>query len=220
MTFLNGPCNSLCPALWHHVSNHKEYAVVDWDRRFSVKSMLYNNDVEWRLNDYCFNSKCLFNIDAMAENEDIPPRIMPYTSIPTSASPRKSKLQRFKTLWACLSAGSTMIGLTTNIGVLRCGKWNCGRTRGLGDDSPARRNDPFNLVRAQSFVGTAVLFVLQPKWEVNAFVGVVRKEVKGDMMDSPIEVLLRRSLKRPDRGLASSVVATEGQGVFEFAMPS
>ncbi|KAG2741542.1 hypothetical protein P692DRAFT_20880087 [Suillus brevipes Sb2] len=80
MTFLNGPCNSLCPALWHHVSNHKEYAVVDWDRRFSVKSMLYNNDVEWRLNDYCFNSKCLFNIDAMAENEDIPPRIMPYSA--------------------------------------------------------------------------------------------------------------------------------------------
>jgi hypothetical protein len=82
---------------------------------------------------------------------------------------------------------------------------------GLGDDSPARRNDvssiillfffvlilyilqPFNLVGAQSFVRTAVLFVLQPKWEVNAFVGVVRKEVKGDMMDSPIEVLLRRS---------------------------
>ncbi|KAG2124262.1 hypothetical protein BD769DRAFT_1669438 [Suillus cothurnatus] len=79
MTFLNGPCNSLCPALWHHVSNHEEYAVVIWDRHFSVKSMLYDNDVEWRLNDYCFNSKCLFNIDVMVENNDIPPSIMPHS---------------------------------------------------------------------------------------------------------------------------------------------
>ncbi|KAG1885106.1 hypothetical protein F4604DRAFT_1918772 [Suillus subluteus] len=79
MTFLNGPCNSPCPALWHHVSNHEEYAVVNWDRRFSVKSMLYDNDIEWRLNNYCFNSKCLFNIDVMVENDNIPPRIMPYS---------------------------------------------------------------------------------------------------------------------------------------------
>lgn len=79
MTFLNGPCNALCPALWHHVSNHQEYAVVDWDQRFSVKSMLYNNNVEWHLNDCCFNLKCLFNIDVMVENQDVPPKIMPYS---------------------------------------------------------------------------------------------------------------------------------------------
>ncbi|KAG1748250.1 uncharacterized protein EDB91DRAFT_1244967 [Suillus paluster] len=78
-SFLNGPCHHLCPALWRHLSNRKEYVTVDWDQRFSVKSILYDNDIEWCLNDYCFNRKCLYNVDVMINNCDIPPRIMPYS---------------------------------------------------------------------------------------------------------------------------------------------
>ncbi|KAG0694395.1 hypothetical protein DFH29DRAFT_880745 [Suillus ampliporus] len=79
MSFLNSPCHTLCPALWRHLSNRKEFVTVNWDQRFSVKSILYNNDIEWCLNDYCFNPSCLYNIDIVIGNCDVPLRIMPHS---------------------------------------------------------------------------------------------------------------------------------------------
>ncbi|KAG0702156.1 hypothetical protein DFH29DRAFT_999532 [Suillus ampliporus] len=79
ISFLNHSCHELCPSLWRHLSNHKEFITVDWDRRFSAKSILYDTDIEWHLNDYCFNPKCRYNIDVVIGNCDIPPRIMPYS---------------------------------------------------------------------------------------------------------------------------------------------
>ncbi|KAG0707646.1 hypothetical protein DFH29DRAFT_871301 [Suillus ampliporus] len=79
ISFLNRPCHELCPSLWRHLSNHKEFITVDWDQRFSAKSILYNTDIEWHLNNYCFNPNCLYNIDVVIGNCDIPPRIMPYS---------------------------------------------------------------------------------------------------------------------------------------------
>ncbi|KAG2352854.1 hypothetical protein BDR07DRAFT_1383807 [Suillus spraguei] len=61
MSFLNGPCNVLCPVLWHHLLSQEDYIAVDWDQRFSTKSVLYDN-----------------NIECMVNNRDIPPMIMLY----------------------------------------------------------------------------------------------------------------------------------------------
>ncbi|KAG2039382.1 hypothetical protein BDR03DRAFT_980890 [Suillus americanus] len=60
--FLNKGCGSLCPALWRDIAdNGEEILVLEWDSRFSIKSMLNRSDTMWHLALDCKNLTCPFN---------------------------------------------------------------------------------------------------------------------------------------------------------------
>ncbi|KAG1849113.1 hypothetical protein C8R48DRAFT_677160 [Suillus tomentosus] len=69
--FIDTTCGNRCPMLWHHVSDKCLCESVDWDLAHSVTHTYHNVDIEWRLNTYCTNTACRFNIHIMASNLDV-----------------------------------------------------------------------------------------------------------------------------------------------------
>lgn len=66
--FLGAPCNDLCPTLWNHIASGKHQLNIDWDARRSITRVALNADIEWRLNNYCDNVRCPYDITTMAGN--------------------------------------------------------------------------------------------------------------------------------------------------------
>ncbi|KAG1779207.1 hypothetical protein EV702DRAFT_1044137 [Suillus placidus] len=68
MAFIREPCGNRCPTLWHHIHDKHLRKSVDWDITDSVTNTFNNVDIEWRLNSYCTNDACCYNITVMARN--------------------------------------------------------------------------------------------------------------------------------------------------------
>ncbi|KAG1866009.1 hypothetical protein F4604DRAFT_1683000 [Suillus subluteus] len=58
--FLGTACGESCPAIWRCVGDVKRSLVVDWDRRYSLKSSVSKSHMIWRLAESCKNEACEF----------------------------------------------------------------------------------------------------------------------------------------------------------------
>ncbi|KAG1883971.1 hypothetical protein F4604DRAFT_1919777 [Suillus subluteus] len=80
--FLNRPCGSLCPAVWRDVAdNSEQILVLEWDSRFSMKSILNRSGTIWHLALDCQNSACPFNPNVNARSAHLPANPVPGTHL-------------------------------------------------------------------------------------------------------------------------------------------
>jgi hypothetical protein len=77
--FLGHSCGSNCPALWRRSSLINQYFAMNWDVRYDVRTLLSNNDVEWRISRQCKNPACDFRAEITSQNHPIPPHHTPAT---------------------------------------------------------------------------------------------------------------------------------------------
>lgn len=77
--FLGHSCGSNCPALWRRSSITNEYFAMNWDVRYDVRTLLSNNDIEWRIARQCKNPACDFRAEITSQNHPIPPNRTPAT---------------------------------------------------------------------------------------------------------------------------------------------
>ncbi|KAG2336260.1 hypothetical protein BDR05DRAFT_1006031 [Suillus weaverae] len=78
-TYWLGPaCGRLCPRLWRNVADSdRQSLVIEWDARFSLRSMLARSNTIWRLSDQCANIYCPYNPANNACTVLLPPDPMP-----------------------------------------------------------------------------------------------------------------------------------------------
>lgn len=82
MLFLKAQCGMLCPTLWHNVGHTDQRTlVIEWDCRFSMKSLLKHSKVIWRLSDRCANTECPYNRVNNKYVCCLPPAPMPHNSV-------------------------------------------------------------------------------------------------------------------------------------------
>ncbi|KAG2039381.1 hypothetical protein BDR03DRAFT_980889 [Suillus americanus] len=71
-------CTRLCPTLWRNVADSdRQSLVIEWDARFSLRSMLARSNTIWDLSDQCANLYCPYNPDNNARTVMLPPDPMP-----------------------------------------------------------------------------------------------------------------------------------------------
>ncbi|KAG1782949.1 hypothetical protein EV702DRAFT_1191396 [Suillus placidus] len=58
--FMGTACGPSCPAIWRCVGDVKNSLVVDWDRRYSLRSSVSKSHTIWRLAESCENDACDF----------------------------------------------------------------------------------------------------------------------------------------------------------------
>ncbi|KAH7907432.1 hypothetical protein BJ138DRAFT_1213806 [Hygrophoropsis aurantiaca] len=57
--FLSHPCGALCPVAWRHAGTDGALTCMDWDLRFSIRSVVKESNADWRLGATCKNRHCL-----------------------------------------------------------------------------------------------------------------------------------------------------------------
>ncbi|KAG2126862.1 uncharacterized protein EDB93DRAFT_1257383 [Suillus bovinus] len=92
-SFLNEPCGPLCLTLWHNVADVGPHSfVMEWDRRFPIKSMVERSNVIWRLSDQCSNIECPYNAVINGRMCHLLPTPMPYDLV--SIELQKQRIDR------------------------------------------------------------------------------------------------------------------------------
>ncbi|KAG2039384.1 hypothetical protein BDR03DRAFT_1009017 [Suillus americanus] len=77
-SFMTGACRQLCPTQWRYISDFGEtLLVVDWDARFSLRSMIRTSHMIWRLAEHCHNSSCPYNPTNNTQVVVLPPIPIP-----------------------------------------------------------------------------------------------------------------------------------------------
>ncbi|KAG1784536.1 uncharacterized protein HD556DRAFT_1451659 [Suillus plorans] len=78
-TFWLGPAyGRLCPTLWRDIPNSDEQSlVIEWNTRFSLRSMLARSHTVWHLSDQCANLYCPYNPSNNAHTALLSPDPMP-----------------------------------------------------------------------------------------------------------------------------------------------
>jgi hypothetical protein len=73
-TFLQWPCEDVCPALWRNVADDGGRSLVlEWDLRYPIRASLARSHSTWRLAEHCGNPVCPFNPSINVRLARLPP---------------------------------------------------------------------------------------------------------------------------------------------------
>lgn len=71
--FLEEACRARCPSLWQNVADKGAHMLVmEWDNRFSMKSLVNRSQTMWPLALYCQNRFCCYNPNNNAHTTSLP----------------------------------------------------------------------------------------------------------------------------------------------------
>ncbi|KAH7905653.1 hypothetical protein BJ138DRAFT_1118274 [Hygrophoropsis aurantiaca] len=70
-SFLSTSCKLLCPMYWRHSRTDQSILCMDWDQRFSIRSILQNSNADWRISEKCTNKHCENNCTDIKKAADV-----------------------------------------------------------------------------------------------------------------------------------------------------